>query len=142
MTIAGNKQAWDQHGAQPVFSIGDLAKREGITTRAVRFYEERGFLKPLKRGRTRFFTQADATRLKLVMRGKRLGFSLDEIAEIVFMYDAEPGEAGQLRLLIDKIAERRAELLEKQRDIETTLAEISEVEARCLDRLADMEKCP
>lgn len=140
MTAMGSRQAWYENGARPVYSIGDLAKREGITTRAVRFYEERGFLKPLKRGRTRFFTQADATRLKLVMRGKRLGFSLDEISEIVFMYDAEPGEAGQLRLLINKIAERRAILLEKRRDIDLTLVELSEVEARCLERLGDMEK--
>ena len=81
----------------------------------------------------------ERTRLKLVLRGKRLGFSLAEIAEIVGMYRAKPGEAGQLRLLIGKLDARRAELLAKKRDIETTLAEFNEVEEGCRMRLAELE---
>ena len=93
-----------------------------MTTRTLRFYEQEGLIDPLRRGRTRLYRPADRIRLKLILRGKRLGFSLSEIREIVNMYDEPPGERGQLNLLISRIEERRAELLQKRRDIDATLA--------------------
>ena len=77
-----------------VFSIGLLAREFDVTTRTIRFYEDQGLLSPRRRGQTRLFDQRDRTRLKLILRGKRLGFSLSEINEIVDMYDAPPGETG------------------------------------------------
>ncbi len=119
-----------------IYTITDLAREFGITTRTIRFYEAKGLLSPRRRGTTRLFRGRDRTRLRLILRGKRLGFSLAEIAEIIDMYDAEPGERGQLELLIRKIAERRRRLQRQQRDIAATLADLERVEARCRRRLA------
>lgn len=117
------------------YSISDLAREFGVTTRTIRFYEDKGILSPLREGTRRLFRPRDRTRLKLILRGKRLGFSLDEIAGIVDMYDAEPGEVGQLRLLIARITERRNRLEQQRRDIDATLDDLDTVERRCIDRL-------
>ena len=119
-----------------VYSISDLASEFDITTRTIRFYEDQGLIEPLRQGTRRLFRPRDRTRLKLILRGKRLGFSLAEIAEIVDMYDAAPGEAGQLRLLISKISDRRAHLRQQLQDIEATLSDLDAVEARCVERMS------
>jgi len=129
----------DDHKTSRYFSITELTREFGITTRTLRFYEAEGLLNPLRKGRYRLFNQRERTRLKLILRGKRLGLSLADIREIIDMYGAEPGEAGQLELLIGKIAERRAELEQKRRDIELTLDELEQVEAKCLERLKQLE---
>jgi DNA-binding transcriptional MerR regulator len=117
------------------YSIRDLAQEFDITTRTIRFYEDEGLISPARRGQTRLFSARDRIRLKLILRGKRLGFSLNEIREIIDLYDAAPGEYGQLRFFLGKIVERRA-LLEQQRaDIADTLEELAEVERRCLAQL-------
>ena len=134
------KQAWQSIGDEKVFSVGELASEHSVSTRSLRFYEEQGLLNPLRRGRTRFFTQKDRVRLKLVLRGKRLGLSLAEIKEIVLMYDAELGETGQLKLLINTIAEKRDLLEQRQRDLDITLAEMQSVEERCLAKLRILEE--
>ncbi|HEY0475804.1 MAG TPA: MerR family DNA-binding protein, partial [Kribbella sp.] len=90
-----------------------------------------GLLTPERRGTVRVYHPRDRVRLGLILRGKRLGFSLDEIATIVDMYDAEPGEEGQLVYLLEQIGSRRAELEQRRRDIDETLAELAEVERRC-----------
>ncbi|WP_238159907.1 MerR family transcriptional regulator [Kribbella pratensis] len=113
------------------WSIAELATEYDVTLRTIRFYEDRGLLTPERRGTARVYHPRDKVRLGLILRGKRLGFSLDEIAKIVDMYDAEPGEEGQLVYLLDQITHRRAELEQRRRDIEETLADLSEVEARC-----------
>src|SRR6187431_2754161 len=92
------------------WSITEIAREFGVTLRTIRFYEDRGLLTPERRGTQRVFRARDRVRLALVLRGRRLGFSLDEIATIVDMYDAAPGEAGQLRYLLDQIDARRSEL--------------------------------
>jgi DNA-binding transcriptional MerR regulator len=126
--------------AKPVYSIRDLAREFDVTTRTIRFYEGEGLISPARRGQTRLFSPRDRVRLKLILRGKRLGFSLSEIREIINLYDAAPGEYGQLRFFLGKIAERRA-LLERQRaDIDQTLEELAEVERRCLAQLRAMSK--
>jgi DNA-binding transcriptional MerR regulator len=118
------------------WTITDLAEEYGVTLRAIRHYEEVGLLTPERRGTTRVFHARDRIRLALILRGKRLGFSLDEIARIVNMYDEQPGEVGQLEYLLDQIAVRRSELEQRRRDIEQTLAELDTVERRCREDLA------
>ncbi len=134
------KSAWRAVKDERLWAVGELAAENDITTRTIRFYEEQGFLKPLRRGRTRFFRQKERVQLKLVLRGKRLGFSLAEIAEIISMYDATPGEKGQLEHFRTKISERRTALLEKQKDIETTLTELDKVEQRCDARMQELQQ--
>jgi DNA-binding transcriptional MerR regulator len=113
------------------WSIAELASEYDVTLRTIRFYEDRGLLTPERRGTVRVYHPRDRVRLGLILRGKRLGFSLDEIATIVDMYDAEPGEEGQLVYLLEQIGSRRAELEQRRRDIDETLAELAEVERRC-----------
>jgi DNA-binding transcriptional MerR regulator len=120
------------------WTITELAKEFGVTLRTLRHYEEIGLLFPERRGTARVFHHRDRIRLELILRGKRLGFTLPEIATIVNMYDEQPGEAGQLQYLLDQIAVRREELAQRRRDIEDTLAELAEVERRCKDDLAKL----
>jgi DNA-binding transcriptional MerR regulator len=122
------------------WSIAELAAEYDVTLRTIRFYEDRGLLTPERRGTVRVYHPRDRVRLGLILRGKRLGFSLDEIATIVDMYDAEPGEEGQLVYLLDQITHRRAELEQRRRDIDDTLAELSEVERRCRADLAELRR--
>lgn len=124
---------------QAHYGITELTREFGVSTRTIRFYEDEGMLHPVRDGRHRLFHPRDRTRLKLILRGKRLGLSLAEIREIIDMYDARPGEAGQLNLLIGKIADRRDDLVQKQRDIEKTLKELDEVERDCRARLSELD---
>lgn len=122
----------------PSWTISQLAEEFGVTLRTIRHYEDVGLLSPARRGTVRVFDTRQRIRLQLVLRGKRLGFSLPEIATIVNMYDEQPGEAGQLQYLLDQIEVRRRDLEQRRRDIEDTLSELDEVEERCredLDRL-------
>lgn len=121
------------------YGIGDLASEFDVTTRAIRFYEEKGLLAPQREGTRRIYSPADRTRLRLILRGRRLGFSLAEVRKIVDLYDAPPGEAGQLAFLLDKIAARQADLEAKRRDIEATLDDLDGVAANCRARLAELE---
>lgn len=120
------------------FTITELTREFGISTRTIRFYEDEGLIKPIRRGRTRLFRPADRRLLSFVLRGKRLGFSIAEIREILQMYKEPPGEAGQLRLLIRRVEEKRDELAQKRRDIEETLLELDQVEEASLARLAEL----
>jgi len=97
------------------WTITQLAEEHGVTLRTLRHYEEVGLLHPERRGTSRVFHQRDRVRLQLILRGKRLGFTLPEIRTIVDMYDDQPGEAGQLRYLLEQIEVRRAELDEVER---------------------------
>ena len=125
-------------GEERVRTISELAREFGVTTRTIRFYEDRGLLSPGRRGRTRLYPPRERTRLRLILRGKRLGFSLSEIGEIVDLYDAEPGEAGQLHYLVGRIDERRAALERQRADIDETLADLDTVETRCRGRLDEI----
>jgi DNA-binding transcriptional MerR regulator len=113
------------------WSIGDLAEDYDVTLRTLRHYEELGLLTPERVGTSRVYRQRDRIRLELILRGKRLGFSLQEIAVIVNMYDQPPGEEGQLTYLLEQCAVRRSELEQRRRDIDETLAELARVERRC-----------
>lgn len=123
---------------QKYYSISDLTREFGVSTRTIRFYEDEGLLKPSRKGRTRLFRPADRNKLNFILRGKRLGFSISEIREIMNMYKEPPGEEGQLRLLIRKIDERRKVLEQKRQDIDLTLHELEQAEELGLTRLAEL----
>jgi DNA-binding transcriptional MerR regulator len=117
------------------FSMTQLAREFDLTSRAIRSYEQEGLIAPSRRGRTRVFSLRDRTRLRLINRGRRLGFSIAEIREILDLYDSRDGERGQLAHFIRKIRERRASLEIQRRDIDAILEELDRVEAACLDQL-------
>ena len=110
------------------YSITELTREFDVSTRTLRFYEAEGLLRPIRKGRARLFRPADRTRLKLILRGKRLGFSLSEIKDFFELFKAPEGERRQLAALIDAIAERKAELEQKRRDLEETYADLQDAE--------------
>ncbi|WP_224703544.1 MerR family DNA-binding protein [Devosia aquimaris] len=110
---------------QDLFAIADLAKEFGISTRAIRFYEAKGLLSPERVGATRVFRRRDRARLILILRGKRLGFSLRDISDYLSLYDADRSQ--QVHLLVDKVEERLASLERQRDDLETTIAELKEI---------------
>ena len=118
------------------WTIGELAAEFGTTLRSIRFYEDKGLLQPQRQGQTRIFCERDRVRLQLILRGKRLGFTLSEIAHVIDLYDETPGEVGQLEFLLADIVGRRESLLQKRRDLDDALAELDELERRCR---ADLE---
>jgi DNA-binding transcriptional MerR regulator len=117
--------------AQRTFTITELAAEFDITARAIRFYEDVGLLAPGRAGRNRVYTQRDRTRLKLTLRGKRLGLSLQEIKQLVDMYDSPSDTAQQLAAFMAVLGSHRRLLEQQREDIEITLAEIAQHEARC-----------
>lgn len=120
-----------------LFTITELAAEFDITPRAIRFYEDMGLLEPGRDGRNRVYTHRDRTRLKLTLRGKRLGLSLQEIKQLVDMYDSESDAAPQLTAFLEVLRQHRRQLEQQLDDIEVTLAEISQHEERCEALLAE-----
>lgn len=122
------------------YAIGELARMFQITPRTIRFYEQEGLLAPERRGQTRIYQDKDRVRLKLTLRGKRLGFSLAEIREVVMMYDAMPdGNARQLKRLLEILADKRANLERQIEDIRLMHRELDDVESQARDVLASLE---
>jgi DNA-binding transcriptional MerR regulator len=113
------------------YTITELANEFDITPRAIRFYEDVGLLTPARAGRNRVYTQRDRTRLKLTLRGKRLGLSLQEIRQLVQMYDSPSDTRQQLQAFLTVLAEHRSLLEQQREDLEITLAEIAQHEDRC-----------
>lgn len=113
------------------FSIGELSREFAVTTRAIRFYEDAGLLAPARNGRQRVYSPRDRVHLMLILRGKRLGFSLSEIGDMLKLYDAPNGERSQLRVFIDKIRTKRSMLLAQREDIDAVLGEMDQLEDRC-----------
>ncbi|HQZ13800.1 MAG TPA: MerR family DNA-binding transcriptional regulator [Devosia sp.] len=118
-----------------LFAIADLAKEFGISTRAIRFYESKGLLSPERVGATRIFRRRDRARLMLILRGKRLGFSLRDISDYLSLYDPR-SQAAQVHLLVEMVDERLALLQQQMSDLNTTLAELSEIRKLASERLA------
>lgn len=116
-----------------LFAIADLAKEFGISTRAIRFYEAKGLLSPERVGATRIFRRRDRARLILILRGKRLGFSLRDISDYLSLYDANRSQ--QVHLLIGMVDERLASLERQRADLETTIAELREIKKLADDRV-------
>jgi len=118
-------------GANRSFTIAELAAEFDVTPRAIRFYEDTGLLAPARAGRNRVYSQRDRTRLKLTLRGKRLGLSLSEILQLVRMYDSEADTGPQLEAFMLMLKAHRAQLEQQLDDIRITLAEIAHHEERC-----------
>ena len=109
--------------------IGDMAREFGITLRALRFYEDKGLLDPKRQGSTRLYTARDVSRLKLIMLGRKIGFSLREVKQIMDLYDPQGSNAKQLRTVVDK-SERQLVKLEKQRaTLDDSIAELKHYRA-------------
>jgi len=113
------------------FTISELAKEFDVTTRTIRFYEDQGLLSPAREGTTRVFSARDRVRLKLALRGKRLGFSLAEIRELFELYDVSRDEHKQLEEFLGKLERRRARLEQQREDIEAMLSEIDFFANQC-----------
>jgi DNA-binding transcriptional MerR regulator len=123
---------------QETWTIREIADEFGVTHRTVRHYEELGLITPERRGTVRVYHRRDRTRLALILRGKRLGFPLEEIRTIIDLYDRPRGKAGQLEYVLAQIDERRSDLEQRRRDLEDAITELGEFERRCradLDRL-------
>ena len=118
------------------YSISDLARELDVTTRAIRFYEEQGMLVPERRGQERIYRPKDLVALKLILRGKRIGFSLAECRELIELYDPTGGNQIQLNSMLAKIAERREQLEQQLLDIEQMKLELDTAEERCTQALA------
>ena len=120
------------------YSISDLAKEFDITTRTIRFYEEIGLLSPKRKGSTRVFSSGDRVRLKLIVRGKRIGLSLEESREIIEMYEPNNKKNDrQIRCLLDKIGEKQEMLEQQKRDINLVLKDLKNIETVCRDALPE-----
>ena len=125
--------------AKQTYTISDLAKEFGVTTRTIRFYEEKGLVSPAREGQKRLFSPADRVRIKLILRGKRIGMTLQECVEFIDMYDPEHNNAEQLHSLIDNVKGRREQLLQQKKDIDDMLAGLEEVQTLCEKSLARPE---
>ncbi len=125
---------------QDFLTITELTQEFDVSTRTLRFYEAEGLLRPVRRGTQRLFRPGDRTRLKLILRGKRLGFSLSEIKELFDLFKAPEGERRQMLALLDAIVKRKADLAQKRRDLEETLADLKDAEDSVQQRLKEMDR--
>jgi DNA-binding transcriptional MerR regulator len=119
-----------------LYSIGDLADELKVTTRAIRFYEAKGLIAPVRRGAQRSYSRRDRARLKLILRGKNLGFSLEEVAQYLKLYDADPSQVAQTQMLLTRIERAIDDLQIKRADIDRTLKELKEIRAQCAEHLS------
>lgn len=122
------------------FSIGELSKEFDVTTRTIRFYESEGLLAPTRSGQKRIYSDQDRVNLKLILRGKRLGFSLAESKDLIDLYDPESGNTKQLETLLEKIEQQRALLKQQLTDIQLMQAELDDAELRCREAFSSVSK--
>lgn len=119
------------------YSIRDLAQEFQITTRTIRFYEEQELISPTRKGQTRIYSVKDRTRLKLILRGKRLGLSLAETSELLQMYSPEEGNVTQLKAMMEKIEEKQNQLQDQMNDIKLMMEELEQAHQRCANSLRE-----
>ena len=123
------------------FSISELSQEFDVTTRSIRFYEDQGLLKPSRRGQTRIFSTKDRVRLKLILRGKRMGFTLAETKELFDLWDETiTGNEKQLLKMLEILESRRAHLEQQKNDIAQAEMEMDAAEAQCREALAELQK--
>lgn len=128
------------HTEDTTYTIGELAREFDITPRSIRFYEEQGLLSPERTGQNRVYNIKDKVRLKLILRGKRLGFSLAEVKSLFEMYDTNPNSAVQLEAMLELTEQKRAVLNQQLEDIRMLMNELDEVEARCREELSEIKR--
>lgn len=129
------KPANEAASAEVVFTIGQLAEEFGVTTRTIRFYESRGLIRPQRKGPNRSYTRRDRARLMLILRGKNLGFSLEDIAEYLSLYDTDPSQQAQTQMLLGRVDETIADLVKKRADLDRTLKDLKDIRSKCLEHL-------
>lgn len=122
------------------YSIGELAKHFDVTARSIRFYEEQNLISPERQGQSRIYHAKDKVRLKLILRGKRLGFSLAEIRKLFELYDTNPNSAAQLEIMLQLTQSKRAVLEQQLNDIQMLMNELDEVEIRCQEELNEIKR--
>ena len=125
---------------ETTFAIGELAREFDITPRSIRFYEEQGLLSPTRTGQNRVYLNKDRVRLKLILRGKRLGFSLAEVKTLFDMYDSNPNSAVQLEAMLEMSEQKRAVLNQQLEDIQMLMTQLDDVETRCREELAELKR--
>ena len=125
---------------QNTFTIRELADEFDITTRTIRFYETKRLIKPAREGQRRIYSKSDRARLKLILRGKRLGFSLDEIVQLVALYETPKDTVPQLERYLETLLKHKFNLLVQKADLERTLDEIEEAEQECRQALKHSAK--
>lgn len=137
---AGSTSAAGSPSSELRYSIGDLASELNITTRTIRFYESKGLISPARKGVARAYSRRDRVRLMLILRGKNLGFSLDDIKQYLEVYDADPMRVAQLKLLESKVDAHIEKLMKKRADLDRTLKELQEIRAAAAAQLAERER--
>jgi DNA-binding transcriptional MerR regulator len=130
----------DGDSTEKLYSVSQLARQLGVTARTIRFYEDKNLITPQRAGTTRVYTHRDRARLVLIMRGKRLGFSLREIKEFLDLYDADPEHHLQLKQLLIAVRKRMSKLREQRAAIEESLVELTEIDRQCEAVLASRAK--
>lgn len=121
--------------ADRLYTIGELAEKFSVTTRTIRFYEAKGLIAPARRGVARCYGRRDRARLKLILRGKNLGFSLEEIAQYLKLYDADPAQIAQTQLLLTRVEKAIDNLQKKRADLDRTLKELRDIRSQCVAHL-------
>lgn len=124
--------------SERIYSIGELSREFDITPRSIRFYEEQGLLAPERNGQNRVYKKKDRVRLRLILRGKRLGFSLSEVKTLFELYDDSSNSQAQLEAMLRMTEEKRAIMLQQMDDIKMLMSELDDVEARCREELAEL----
>jgi DNA-binding transcriptional MerR regulator len=119
-----------------LYTIGELAAEFAVTTRTIRFYESKGLIAPARRGVARSYSRRDRARLKLILRGKNLGFSLEAIAEYLKLYDADPSQMAQTQMLLTGVESAIEDLQAKRADLDRTLKDLKDIRAQCVEHLA------
>lgn len=118
-----------------LYTIGELAREFDVTTRTIRFYESKGLIAPARRGVARSYSRRDRARLKLILRGKNLGFSLEAIAEYLKLYDADPSQMAQTQMLLSGVERAIEDLQMKRADLDRSLKELKDIRAQCAEHL-------
>lgn len=137
--LSTNKES-PQMSESTTYSIGELAKMFDITPRSIRFYEEQELLAPIRSGQTRIYRNKDKVRLKLILRGKRLGFSLSETKTLFNLYDSHQNSKAQLEAMLHMTSQKRALLNQQLEDIQILMVELDDVETRCQDELNQLKR--
>jgi DNA-binding transcriptional MerR regulator len=134
--IMTGPQLAEHNGPAKLYTVTELAEELGVTPRALRFYEDKDLITPSRAGTTRVYTKREHARMQLILRGKRLGFSLREIKQFLDLYDVDPAHKEQLRTLLDAARHRISELEKTREALTKTLEELRDIEDQCLRALA------
>ncbi|PKR51922.1 MerR family transcriptional regulator [Thalassospira marina] len=120
-----------------IYTVPELARDLGVTPRTIRFYEQKGLVSPQRAGSTRVYTRSDRARMLIILRGKRLGFSLREIADYLDLYAADPTQSEQIRMLLGRVRQRMKDLTEQRQALDVTLEELRDIEQQSIDALKE-----